>query len=193
MRILYSHRINSRDGQAIHVEELIRALREQGNEVDIVGPSFYAKTEFGGESKIVALARKLLPGFLWELAELAYAFPAYLRLLRAYHKIKPDFIYERCNLYHLAGALLARFHGAKLLLEVNSPLAEERQKHGGLKFFRLARWLEHFTWRQANFVLPVTEVLAGIIEESGVPRERIKIIPNGINLAAFGTTRISKP
>ena len=41
MRILYSHRIQSRDGQSVHVEELVAALREAGHEVLVVGPSFY--------------------------------------------------------------------------------------------------------------------------------------------------------
>jgi len=54
MRILYSHRIQSRDGQSVHVEELIRAFRKAGHEVTVVEPSFYAASEFGGESRMVA-------------------------------------------------------------------------------------------------------------------------------------------
>jgi hypothetical protein len=41
MRILYSHRIQSRDGQSVHVDEMVRALREAGHEVMVVGPRFY--------------------------------------------------------------------------------------------------------------------------------------------------------
>ena len=50
MRILYSHRIQSHDGQSIHVEELIAAFRAAGQEVTVVGPSFYEHASFGGES-----------------------------------------------------------------------------------------------------------------------------------------------
>jgi hypothetical protein len=32
MRILFHHRIASRDGQAVHIEELIAALQRQGHE-----------------------------------------------------------------------------------------------------------------------------------------------------------------
>ncbi len=32
MRILYSHRIQSRDGQSVHVEELIAAFRALGHQ-----------------------------------------------------------------------------------------------------------------------------------------------------------------
>jgi glycosyltransferase involved in cell wall biosynthesis len=188
MRILYSHRIQSHDGQSVHVEELIRAFRAAGHEVMVVGPSFYEDSSFGGESKMVARLRRLLPGVLGEFAELAYNVPAYLRLRRAWRDFKPDFVYERCNLYFLAGAWLARRHGATLFLEVNSPLARERSQFGGLRLARLAFALERFTWRSATKVLPVTRVLGDILAASGVPDDRIQVVPNGIVLDRFPPT-----
>ncbi len=185
MRILYSHRINSHDGQGVHIEELVRALREAGHEVRVVGPSFYEDAGFGGESSLVARLRRLLPGALGELAELAYNIPAYRRLKAAWREMRPDVVYERCNLYFLAGAWLARRHGARLLLEVNSPLALEREKHGGLRLAGLARRLEHWTWRSATRVLPVTHVLADFLVQGGVDPAHIAVIPNGIDLARF--------
>lgn len=185
MRILYSHRIQSRDGQAVHLESLIAALRADGHEVHLVGPGFFEAAEFGGESAMIARLRARLPAKLLELGELAYALHAYVRLWRAWRRIRPDFIYERCNLYHLAGALMARLHGARLLLEVNSPLADERREHGGLQFHGLAAALERFTWRSAYRVLPVSGVLAGIIAEAGVAAARIAVIRNGVDLARF--------
>ena len=185
MRILYSHRIQSQDGQGVHIEELVRALREAGHEVRVVGPAFFKQAEFGGESSLVARIRSLLPGPLGELAELAYNVPAYRRLKAAWREMRPDIVYERCNLYFLAGAWLARRHGVRLLLEVNSPLADERAKHGGLRLAGLARRLEHWTWRSATRVLPVTHVLADILAAAGVQRSAIAVIPNGIDLARF--------
>ena len=185
MRILYSHRIQSHDGQSVHVEELISAFRAAGHEVMVVGPGFYQQSDFGGESATVARLRRLLPGVLGEFAELAYNIPAYLRLRRAWRSFKPDLIYERCNLYFLAGALMARWHGATMFLEVNSPLAQERSRFGGLKLPRLAAALERFTWRSATKVLPVTHVLGAIVAEGGVPADRIQVVPNGIVLDRF--------
>jgi hypothetical protein len=37
MRILYHHRIASKDGQAVHVGEIIHVLRGQNHEV-VIGP-----------------------------------------------------------------------------------------------------------------------------------------------------------
>ncbi len=185
MKILYSHRIQSHDGQSVHVEELIRAFRANGHEVMVVGPSFYDQSSFGGESKAVAILRRLLPGVLGELAELAYNIPAWWRLRRAWRTFQPDFIYERCNLYFLAGSLLARFSGAILFLEVNSPLARERAKFGNLRLTRLAAALERYTWRSASRILPVTHVLGNILIEGGVAADRIAVVPNGIVLDRF--------
>jgi len=185
VRILYSHRIQSRDGQSVHVEELIHAFRAAGHEVMVVGPGVYDKAEFGGESSLVATIRRLLPGFAQELAELAYNIPATLRLLRAFRTFRPDFIYERYNLYFLAGAMLARWCEAPLILEVNAPLAEERFKFGGLKLRRLAFAVERFTWRSATRALPVTRVLGDIMTASGVAEDRVRVVPNGIVLDRF--------
>ncbi len=185
MRILYSHRIQSRDGQSVHVEELIHAFRAAGHEVMVVGPGVYQKSEFGGESSLVATIRRFLPGFAQELAELAYNLPATLRLWRACRGFRPDFIYERYNLYFLAGSLLARWFKLPLFMEVNSPLADERAKFGGLKLRRLARAVENFSWRSATRALPVTQVLGDIMIGCGVPADRIRVVANGIVLDRF--------
>lgn len=185
MRILYSHRIQSRDGQGVHLQALVDALRGQGHEVRLVGPAGFETAELGGESRLVALLRRVLPPPLAELAELAYSLPAYLRLARAAAEFRPDAVYERYNLFFLAGAVLARRRGLPFLVEVNAPLAEERARFGGLSLHRLARWSEAFVWRRADRVLPVTEVLAGHVMAAGVARDRIEVIPNGIHQEEF--------
>ncbi len=185
MRILYSHRIQSRDGQSVHVEELIGALRQLGHEVLVVGPGFYDKADFGGESGLVSMIRSRLPRAVGELAELAYNLPAYWRLRMACHRFQPDLIYERYNLYHLAGTLLARRTGVALFLEVNAPLADERSQHGGLGLPRLAHRLERFVWRSADRVLAVTSVLKDVIAANGVLPARIEVVPNGIEPTRF--------
>ncbi len=185
MRILYSHRIQSRDGQSVHVDELIAAFRAAGHEVLVVGPSFYESSGFGGESGTVARLRRLLPGALGEVAELAYNIPAYRKLAAAARAFQPELIYERYNLYYLAGAWLARRTGIPLYLEVNSPLAEERSRFGTLRLQRIAHALERRVWRSATRVLAVTQVLASIIAQIGVPTGRLHVTPNGVVLDRF--------
>lgn len=185
MRILYSHRIQSRDGQSVHVDELVAAFTRLGHEVMVVGPGFYAAAGFGGESRLVARLRRLLPGALGELAELAYNLAAWRRLRRACRGFRPDLIYERYNLYYLAGAWLARRTGLPYYLEVNAPLADERSRYGGLQLTWLARACERHVWRRADCVLAVTEVLRQRILAAGAAPERVRVVPNGVVLDRF--------
>lgn len=186
MKILYHHRTASKDGQAVHIEEMVGALRELGHEVCVVGP---AGSDTGGsmgsDTNWVHKLKTALPKAAYELLELAYTLIAYRRLAAAAREFRPDFIYERYNLFLLAGTMLKRKSGIPLLLEVNSPLAEERGRFGGLGLPRLARWAENRVWRDADFVLPVTRVLASHVIATGVPSERVVVIPNGINRAHF--------
>lgn len=187
MRVLYHHRTASKDGQAVHIEEMITALREQGHEVRVVAPGGGDEPsgQMGAEVGWVARLRARLPKAVYELLELAYTLVAYRRLAAAAREFKPDVIYERYNLFLLAGAMLKRRTGLPLLLEVNAPLAEERGKFGGLGLPWLARWAEARAWRAADFVLPVTDVLADHVRAVGVPEARIVVVPNGINEAHF--------
>ena len=185
MRILYSHRIQSHDGQGVHLDALVSALRAAGHDVRVVGPSVFDRAELGGESRLVAVLRKILPRFALELLELAYSVPSYLRLARAAREFQPDVLYERYNLFYLAGAWLAGRKKLPFLVEVNAPLAEERSRFGGLALRGLARWSEAKVWRSADRVLPVTAVLAEHVVATGVRPERIEVVQNGIDITAF--------
>ena len=186
MKILYHHRTASKDGQAVHIEEMVAALRALGHEVRIVSPSVSEDGKMGGKVGWVHQLKNALPKAVYELLELAYSLVAYRRLKREASAFQPDAIYERYNLFLLAGTLLKRRLGIPLLLEVNSPLVHERSLHsGGLSLKALARWAEGTAWRSADYVLPVTRVLGKYVADYGVPAERIVVIPNGINEAHF--------
>jgi len=133
----------------------------------------------------VAIARKLLPGAISELAEIVYNLPAFLRLRHALKSIRPDFVYERYNLYYCGGMLLKWCYGVPLYLEINSPLAAERARFGGLGLRRLAQLFERLVWRSADKIFVVTGVLGDVVAGAGIVRERIKIIPNGVDRNAF--------
>src|SRR5271167_5107971 len=132
MKILYHHRIRSKDGQYVHLEELTQALRAAGHEIILVGPSAIEKEEFGAEAGIVVHLKRWLPRSLYELLEFSYSLWAYARLRVVIRRHKPDCIYERCNLFQVAGAWVKRTCGLPMLLEVNAPLLEERQQYGGV-------------------------------------------------------------
>ncbi|MGH8124552.1 MAG: glycosyltransferase family 4 protein [Rhodanobacteraceae bacterium] len=185
MKILYHHRIGSKDGQYVHIEEMVGALRQAGHEVLVVGPDGFDERAFGGESGFVSKLKSHLPGSIYELMEFAYNVVDYARLVRAVRAFRPDVIYERYNLSLLSGVRARKRFKVPLLLEVNSPLFAERSAHGGLKLPRLARWSERRIWQAADHVFAVTRVLGDIVAEAGVPPLRITITPNGINPQRF--------
>ena len=185
MKILYHHRTRSKDGQYVHIEEMIEALRALGHEVIIVAPSATENADFGSDGGFIARLKQHLPQFIYELMELAYALLAYLRLARAVREHQPDCLYERYNLFQPAGVWIKRFYGLPFLLEVNAPIFAERAHYDGISLQRIARWSERYTWCNADLVLPVTQVLGNMVQQEGVPPERITVIPNGINSERF--------
>jgi glycosyltransferase involved in cell wall biosynthesis len=195
MKILYHHRTASKDGQSVHIEEMIEALRSEGHEVRVVAPgapephpdtAAQGGGRMGSDMGWVHRLKALLPKAVYELMELAYNLLAYRQLMTAAREFQPQVIYERYNLFLLAGLMVKKRLGIPLLLEVNSPLVLERSQHsGGLALQQLACWAEGAAWRGADAVLPVTQVLAGHVRAHGVPTERIHVVPNGINRAHF--------
>lgn len=185
MKILYHHRIGSKDGQYVHIAELINALERAGAEVVVVGPRVVDGQAFGGESGLVATLKKRLPRAFYELLELGYSLFDYRRLARAIAEHRPDVIYERYNLLFVSGIWARRRFGLPLLLEVNAPLLDERSRYGGIALAWLARWSERYAWRGADHVFTVTEVLARRIAREGVARDGISVTPNGIDPQAF--------
>jgi glycosyltransferase involved in cell wall biosynthesis len=190
VKILYHHRTRSKDGQHVHISELINALRKLGHEVLVVAPAATERAEFGADAGTVALLKRHVPRFAYELMELGYSLIAYRRLRRAVLSFRPDCLYERYNLLLPAGVWIRRNFGLPMLLEVNAPLYEERTKYDGIFLRRLAAWSQRYVWRGADFVLPVTSVLADMVRAAGVPKERIVVIPNGIDPERFGKNSV---
>ena len=185
MKILYHHRIASKDGQYVHVEEIVNAMRELGHEVIVIGPRVAEKAKFGAGGGWMSTLRRYLPGFLAELLEFSYSFYAFMLLVIAMVKHRPDAIYERYNLFMPAGIWAKKCFAVPLVLEINSPLFAERSQYGGLSLNGLARWSEHYVWKNASHCCPVTQVLAGYLYEAGVSPDKVTVIANGINPKQF--------
>jgi glycosyltransferase involved in cell wall biosynthesis len=187
VKILYHHRTRSKDGQTVHIDELTAALRRLGHEIVMVAPAAMEHEAFGADAGLVAWLKRHLPLAVYEILEFIYSFGAYARLRRAYLRHRPDVLYERYNLFLPAGAWLKRRYGLPMLSEVNAPIAQERAKFDGLFFRCFAGWSERVVWRAADYVLPVTAVLADYVRMHGVPDSRIQVIPNGIDPTRFAT------
>lgn len=188
MKILYHHRTTARDGSAVHINGLVDALRDLGATVQVVAPKI-AANEVGdaGQPSWVSNVRAKLPRFIHELGELAYNVPEAGALRRAVREFGPDLIYQRSNLYLLSGARVARQFDLPLIEEINAPYFHERSRHGGISLPALAKWAERRAWRRADEVITVTGVLADMVAATGVPRERLHVMHNGIDRGLLST------
>ena len=186
MKIVYHHRTRAEDAQGIHIAEIQRAFRELGHEV--VEVSLVPSASAGRGTKrrpnplvrLLSRAAKALPDAGYELLELASNALVVARLRAAVRAAKPDLIYERYSLHNAAGVIAARAAGVPIVLEVNAPLAEERARHGGLAFPRIASRVERAIWTSATAVVTVSTPLADVIETAGVERRRILVLPNAV-------------
>jgi glycosyltransferase involved in cell wall biosynthesis len=191
MKILYHHRTTARDGSAVHINGLVDALRAQGAVVRVVAPRI-AATAVGDEpgGSLIRSLRASLPRALHELGELAYNVGE-VRVLKAEAaEFQPDIIYQRSNLYLLSGTRVARQMGLPLIEEVNAPYYLERSQHGGIAWHGLASWAERSAWTGAAAVITVTQVLADIVARQGVQKERLHVMPNGIDESLISESAI---
>lgn len=191
MKILYHHRTQADDGQGVHIRALQHAFVELGHEVfevSLVRPKTPAKSAASAPNPPRSSPWKLvagLPRFARELAEYAYTSIGRPKIVAAGVQHDVDVIYERYAFGNAAGISAARKLGVPLILEVNSPMVLELERTRGLAFPRTARQLENWIFRSADRVCVVTGVLADMLVELGVPRERIFVTPNGVHIEHY--------
>ena len=181
MKILYHHRIASKDGQYIHLSAIVRELTKLGHDVILCGPNIAEAGQMGGGKVWVDWLKRTIPQAIYELIECGYNLYDFMRLAVVILKHQPDVIYERHNLYFVSGIWAQKIFRRPLLLEVNAPLYQERKQFNTIALDRLAQWSEHYVWKNADCVLPVTKVLAGIIKSEVRPKA-LEVIHNGVSL-----------
>ena len=196
LRILYHHRIRADDGQAVHVRELIAALRRAGHTVHECALVPKTGVPAHGTANGVAQGTGNGSGAFWqrlrlprtavEVLEVLYNRRGRARLLAAGALFRPDVVYERHALHCRAGLVAARALGVPLLLEVNSPMVDERQQLGALRFPALARRTERAVLGGADRVFAVSEVLGAMLVERGARKDRVRVVPNAAEPERYG-------
>ncbi len=96
-----------------------------------------------------------------------------------------DLIYERYALLSDAGARLAETTGLPLVLEVNAPLIDEAREHRGLADAEAAAKVARRQFAAATHIAVVSEALRAYATGLGAEPERIEVVPNGVDPAAF--------
>ena len=188
MRILYHHRTQAGDAQGIHIREIISSLRGDGhevNEVALVATDAPAGVQADARPSLLSRLKQHMPDMGRELVELGYNLVGIFKLLSAARRFRPDFIYERYALFNFSGALASRWLRIPLILEVNSPLAQEQADLGQQSLGGLARWSERWICNHASAVITVSTPLRELLVKSGVTCDLITVISNGVDTERF--------
>ena len=198
-------------GASVHVREFTAALVELGHEVHIysAGASVNGADTSDQNTTQVALtvlapsestrnAARLFASVLTRLdgqqnqthlfseVQHALADPAFVTAtLPLLQDFAPDLIIARHALLSTAGLELAMLLRCPCVLEVNAPLVEERRRYWGLTLEREAEQIERKVFAGADLLVAVSEGVRSYLLRYDAPRDRVVVLPNGVNLARF--------
>jgi glycosyltransferase involved in cell wall biosynthesis len=105
-----------------------------------------------------------------------------------------DWVYERFALFQSLGSRFVR-HGVPWILETNALLTEEASRErSGVVLTGLSRRLEQRAYQECTALIAISQALADrLVADMGVPREKIAVIPNGVDVHRFDPARVSTP
>jgi len=187
MKILYHHRTLGDGAEGIHIREMVKAFRELGHEVKVIGPTGETPGETSKKSKMLERVKRLIPHALYELLEISYTGYCFWRTARAIRSFKPDFIYDRYITFNAGTVQAGKMYGIPVCLEVNAPLAMERsvEQDERLAFRKIASRMERWICSNATQTIVVSTPLKQYLESIGVPRGKCIVMPNGVDPVRF--------
>lgn len=187
MKILYHHRTLGDGAEGIHIREMVKAFRQLGHEVLVAGPVGELQQTHKNRQGLLLKIKQLLPGFVFEMLEVAYSLYCFIDLSRKARAFRPDFIYDRYITFNTGALWAARLCRIPLVLEVNAPLALERSNEADEKLYLkgLAHTIERYVCTNADRTLVVSTPLKNYLESVGVPAGKCIVMPNGVDQVKF--------
>ncbi|RME46651.1 MAG: glycosyltransferase family 1 protein [Caldilineae bacterium] len=182
---------------AIHIAETIRALREQGHQVQ---PFLYGDAIRQSEQRLRTIAR--------HTSRKNQLFQAAKPLLRDIYElyqnrqdvglIEPifrnnsiDFVYERLSQNRSSVSVCCRKYQIPLIVESNAPV-DERREYWGAPLFPITRYLEKKILQRADAITVVSTPLKRYYQQWGLAEEKIFVLPNGVNPRRFSPRNVSQ-
>ncbi len=185
MNILYHHRTLGDGAEGVHVSSMVDAFRALGHDVRVTS-LIGDKTNYSTpRTRFLEQVTKWTPRSAYELMEIGYSLLGYRMLTSQNNGWKPQLVYERYTLFNFSGLMAARRIGIPLVLEINAPLAYEREIYERLALKRAARRVERFLCSSADLVVVVSTPLKDYLVQQGAPAERIVVLPNGTDPDLF--------
>lgn len=173
-------------GCSIHVQEVIRAWRKLGIQVELFA------TRIGGDPPpdladvIVHRLPSIPKGEIAAREKAALSTNLDLRMALENNGIF-NLVYERYSLWSFAGIDYAKSRGIPGILEVNAPLIQEQAKHRGLVDRTLAEQVAQQVFSTASAIIAVSEEIKTYIESYPGVSQRVYVIANGVNPERFSS------
>ena len=173
-------------GCSVHAQEVLRALRACGAEIEL----FAARLDGDPPPDLRSLRVHELPSLAGSnlAARERAALGANRSLVAALEGAGPfDVVYERYSLWSFAGMEYARARRVPGLLEVNAPLVEEQAEYRTLLDRASAERVAARAFSSATVLLAVSEEMAAYLARYPGARERVHVIPNAVNPERFAS------
>lgn len=173
---------SSPNGSVAHTEGVVNSLVKQGYDVDVISTypmnfirqchSFQTCTPDGWTTGIS------------ELEEMEYNRQLFGFLKRTDEK--PDIVYQRCGRNNYAGLMYARYLGVPFVLEYNgSEIWMSKNWMRPLRYESMTEGIESCVLTHADLVVGNAEAFRKELLSRGVEKNRILIIPNGVDPDRF--------
>lgn len=187
MKIIYHHRTLADGAEGIHIAEMVNAFRRLGHDVLVIGPGVEREGNNESRSDRFSWVKRLFKGPLYEVVELAYNVVGYWSLRKAIKEFEPDFIYDRYITYNYSAVAAGRRFGIPVFLEVNAPLAFERDNEPDETLYlkKIAYAIEKKVCCDATTTIVVSTPLKEYLLSIGVPEKQVYVLPNGVNTKTF--------
>lgn len=168
-------------GASVHVAEVCKALIDLGSSVTLLAQRVVGPQPDGVD--VVHLDPGPIPsGPAGERARMRACANFADRAGPLLARLRPDLVYERLSLFFDAGAALACAAGAVRVVEVNAPVAAERERHFGLVQREAADRAERKAIAGAR-VIAVSEPVAAWVRQRGAAGA--DVVGNGVDNARF--------
>jgi PEP-CTERM/exosortase A-associated glycosyltransferase len=197
LRVLHvlDHSLPLQSGYAFRTLALLREQRAMGWETfHLTTPKHYAASPDEEQAAGMTFMRtNVRPSILRRLPVMNNAMVVWdtqRRLEQVWDRVRPDIVHAHSPcLTGLAALAVAHKRNTPVVYEMRATWEDAAVDHGtttaGSLRYRLTRGLETSVIRRADAVVAICEGLASEIASRGVPRERISIVRNAVNIRDF--------
>lgn len=188
MNILYSFRTRGVGAESVHISGIANALEGLGHHVDFESPTGNDPRKHKGTNpyssgKKTSLLHRIathLPGFLFEIAEIAYNLHAKRHIRRRLKQKEYQLIYERHAFFLTVTSKIAQDSNIPYVVEVNELVGDERVRKQPL-LTPFAKWCDRQTFQRASRIIVVSPHLKRkILQEHNIPEDKILVHPNAV-------------